>query len=281
VAAHYGIDPAEINVIGRHIGKHLIVEEINNYSRATVYRTDANLMLQVYSKGIYRSASFSDLFYECIAPLREFTHPAIVPVLDIGETNDVYYFAIPHTAFPTLGNVLDDMQLLRHGADKVIEQLANVLEFVHFHDIIHGELTPDDIFIDDECNIFVRGFNMHRLSPKLSIGRPTPMFDPAYVSPELARGYPVDKQSDVYTLGVIAFHVLTGQLPYHGTSPIQYLLAHISNPVPSISERAPRLPASLDVVFKRAMAKNANDRYETTGEFWQAYREATANCPSD
>jgi serine/threonine protein kinase len=270
-----------MKVIGRNIGKHLIIEEVNGYSRASVYRTEANLMLQVYSKGIYRSASFSDLFYECLDPLRHFTHPAVVPVLDIGETSDLYYFAIPHTTFPTLGRLLDDVQLIDACAERVIEQLANVLEFVHFHGIIHGELTPDDIFIDGECNIFVRGFNMHRLSPKLSIGRPTPLFDPAYVSPELARGYPVDRQSDVYTLGVVAFHVLTGQLPFHGTSPIQYLLAHISNPAPSISEFAPRLPTSLDVVFKKAMAKNASDRYETAGEFLRAYREAIDTCPSD
>jgi eukaryotic-like serine/threonine-protein kinase len=215
---------------------------------------------------------------EALAAARLSSAPNTVTIFDVGETEGGRPFIVMEY-LP--GGSLDDR--LQHGAVEPeqalvwLGQAALALDAAHAHGIVHRDVKPANLLLDDDGEVHVADFGVARaadLDPLTVAG--TVVGTAGYLSPEQARGESADAASDRYALGVVAFELLTGERPFQRDTTAAEATAHVHEPVPSIHERNPALPPALDRCFRRALAKDPSDRFESNVEFVRALRDALA-----
>ena len=206
-------------------------------------------------------------------------HPAIVPVYDFGEADGQPYLVM---RFMTGGSLSDR---LKHGplslpeASAIISQLAPALDEVHAHGIVHRDLKPSNILFDQRGKPFISDFGTAKLQDAQTKLTETggAVGTPAYMSPEQIQGeYDLDGRSDIYTLGVILFEMLSGSHPFETNTPIAMAVKHMFEPVPRILDAEPDLPPRCQDALLQAMAKQREDRFPTAVAFARALEEAAA-----
>lgn len=212
-------------------------------------------------------------FLEEVATVAGLDHSAIVPVYEFGETDDLPYMAM---RYMTGGSLADRLTAGAYSPDAVLPILARVaaaLDFAHSKGVIHRDVKPGNILFDGDGWAYLSDFGIARMfaldgdqtqqrrtAPGVARGTFT------YSSPEQAQARSdLDHRSDLYSLGVVAFEILTGNVPYQADSGVQLGVLHVTAPIPSICERRPELPPATQGVIDRALAKRPAERY-TTGE---------------
>src|SRR6185295_10981835 len=144
-------------------------------------------------------------------------------------------------------------------------QIATALDYAHRQGVIHRDIKPSNILIDQEGNAFLTDFGIARIG-EAGEGLTQTGFavgTPGYMSPEQGMGVDVDHRTDIYAMGVMLFQMITGQMPYSAETPMGIILKHMNNPVPSASELNPALPARVDEIIHKAMAKEPAQRFST------------------
>jgi len=204
-------------------------------------------------------------------------HPAIVPVYDIGEEHGRPFIVMRYMS----GGSLSDR--LRYGAIPIpdavamITRLAQALDAAHARGIIHRDVKPDNILFDQYGTVFLSDFGLARLKETggfASISDGNILGTPAYMSPEQIQGKELDGRSDVYSLGVVFYHMITGVAPYTGNSVPTILMMHLINPVPKLLDADENLPPAFEKIIQTAMAKEQMFRYATAGEMAAAIDSA-------
>ena len=156
---------------------------------------------------------------------------------------------------------------------QVLDQIGAALNVAHRNGVIHRDLKPGNILIDPDNNAFLADFGIAKVNTddeEEGAIRGTP----AYISPEQIMSHPVSPQTDIYALGIMLFEMLTGQKPFSGQSLSELINKQLQTPTPSLLEVNPNLPESVDAVVQRATMKKPEDRYPTSIEMAQAFREA-------
>jgi serine/threonine-protein kinase len=205
-------------------------------------------------------------------------HPNIVRIFDAGEENDVAYIAM---------ELLDGHDLTRYGAkdkllpvDKVLEYVgivADALDYAHRQGIIHRDIKPANVMLLKDGSIRVADFGIARITASSKTASGTVMGTPSYMSPEQVAGRKVDGRSDLFSLTVALFELLTGEKPFKGGDGIGTLLFQIANdPHPDPRTIRGDLPAALKPIIDRGLAKNAAQRYQRGSELATALRSALA-----
>lgn len=199
-------------------------------------------------------------------------HPNVVTVYDVGveERHGKMHHYVAMEYLPG-GNLASRVA---HGALQVehalnwMKQLAAGLSFAHKRAVVHQDIKADNIFITNEGDLKIGDFGLARLLVgRVSMKeRAQVMGTPAYMSPELCRGEPQDHRSDIYSMGVLFFEMITGQLPYRAQGMIEMAMKHTTAAVPSAKRLNPMVPEILDKVIKRMMAKSADERFKTMTE---------------
>jgi serine/threonine-protein kinase len=204
-------------------------------------------------------------------------HPAIVPVYDIGEEHGRPYIVMRYMS----GGSLADR--LRYGAIPVpeavamITRLAQGLDAAHARGIVHRDVKPDNILFDQYGTVFLSDFGLARLKETggfANISDGNILGTPAYMSPEQIQGKDLDGRSDVYSLGVVFYHMITGIAPYSGNSVPSILMMHLINPVPKLLDADKELPPEFEKIIQTAMAKEQIFRYASAGEMAAAIEAA-------
>jgi serine/threonine-protein kinase len=151
---------------------------------------------------------------------------------------------------------------------RIVERIAEALDYAHNRGVVHRDLKPGNILFDERGKAYLSDFGIAKLADATMKLTGTGIIGtPAYMSPEQARANTeLDRRSDVYSLGVMVFELLTGEMPFKARDAVGLLLAHVNEPVPDIRKTRPDLPRESDALIKRAMAKKPEDRYPTTGE---------------
>ena len=192
-------------------------------------------------------------------------HPNIVDIFGFGELDDGRaYFVMERLAGESLRTRMEHGRLPLASIVAILGGIAVALEAAHSAGIIHRDLKPDNVFLVGAQQVKLLDFGIAKLvgnlanSPQTSAGRM--MGTPAYVSPEQAGGGAVDRRTDVYAFGVVAFEMLTGRLPFAATSALQMITMHMLEPPPAASTLAPEVPAAIDALVSRMMAKNPAER---------------------
>ena len=197
------------------------------------------------------------------------SHPNIVNIYDFGSEHDINYIVMEYVVGRTLKVVITDSGALDYQtAVKYAIGIASALKQAHDHAIVHCDVKSQNILIDTKGVAKITDFGIAR-----AFGQPSESEERGvigsvyYLSPEQAAGKPVTAQSDLYSLGVVLFEMLTGQLPYDGDTPAEVARQHLTSPTPSARRYDPEIPYDLDAIVTKALAKNPLLRYKTDDDF--------------
>ncbi len=208
-------------------------------------------------------------------------HPNIVTIYDAGEDQDLAYIAMEFLEGKDLtGHTKPGQQLPMSEVTDVVCKVAEALSYAHSQDVVHRDIKPANIMYDQRTgSIKVTDFGIARITASSRTRTGVILGTPSYMSPEQLSGKHVDGRSDLFSLGVMTFELLTGKLPFQGES-LTTLMYQIANePHPNIKTLHPELPACLRAVIDRALAKDPGQRFQTGDEFSQALRKCLDGNP--
>ncbi len=205
-------------------------------------------------------------------------HPNVIPVYEAGEADGLLFLAMRYVTGTDLRALLRREGALEpERAIAIAAQVADALDAAHRRDLVHRDVKPSNILLDhadgrEHAYLADFGLTQSTADRVPADGRFTGTVD--YVAPEQIRGDAVDGRADQYGLACLLFECLTGDVPYRSGSGVGALFAHLEEPVPLVGDRRVGLPAELDAVFARALAKDPGDRFETCTAFVDAARGA-------
>jgi serine/threonine-protein kinase len=255
------------------IGRYEIKSELGRGGMATVYRAwdprfEREVALKVLPREMMHDGSFRVRFEREAKTIASLEHPAIVPVYDVGEEDDQPYFVMRLMVGGSLADTISKGPISLQEAARIMDRLGPALDVAHAKGIIHRDLKPGNILFDRTGEPYVSDFGIAKIaqSQGSTVTGGAIIGTPAYMSPEQAQGDPLDGRSDIYALGVILYEMLAGAQPYQATTPMAVVVKHITDPIPHILDANPRLPAGIELIIEKAMAKNPDQRFSTAGE---------------
>jgi serine/threonine-protein kinase len=195
------------------------------------------------------------------------SHPNIVSIYDRGEAEGTYYIAMEYLD----GRSLKELIVARgpapvHLAIDYARQILAAIRFAHRHGIVHRDIKPHNVLVDGEGRLKVTDFGIARAGASQMTEAGSIIGTAQYLSPEQAKGAPVDQSSDLYSVGVVLYELLTGVVPFSGDTPVEIAMKHLSvMPEPPSAKRAD-VPRDLDLVVMRALAKDPLERYQSAEE---------------
>ena len=268
---------------GQMLGPYRIINQVGKGGMATVYKAyqpsvDRYVAIKVLPSQLAESREFATRFQQEARIIAKLEHPHILPVFDYGESDGVAYFVMRYMDAGTLKEkMIEGRPLPLNEINRLFTQLADALSYAHGHGVVHRDLKPANVLIDSRGNIFLTDFGIAKIlesaSPRLT-QTDAIMGTPAYISPEQAQGHTVDQRSDIYSLGIILYEMVTGSVPFTAETPLAVLFKHISDPLPPPSLVKPDIPPSIEQVILKALAKDPRDRFATAAEFVKAWERA-------
>jgi class 3 adenylate cyclase/DNA-binding beta-propeller fold protein YncE len=264
------ISQAEINLGAEFLG-YRIEEQIGKGGMGVVYRAyDLRLKRTVALKLVTPELAVDDRFRERFARETELAmsleHPNVVPIYDAGEVAGRLYLAMRLVTGNDLRAVLREEGALEPSrALAICRQIGNALDAAHARALVHRDVKPSNVLLDAAEHAYLADFGLtRRLEEEGSQSTEgESLGTPAYVAPEQIEGKAIDGRADVYSLGCVLFECLTGVPPYRGGSRLAVAWAHLEEAPPSASELEAGLPEAIDPVLRRALAKEAEERYPT------------------
>lgn len=279
-------------MLGKKLGSYELIEEIGKGGLATVYRAfqpnvGRYVALKVLRGSFDENPDAVVRFQREARMVARLEHIHILPVYDFDGKNEPPYIVMRLLEGGTLKEKLNEEPLTYGEILKLIRQIASALDYAHRQGVIHRDIKPSNIMIDRDNNVYVTDFGLARLIDRASdsgVRELTQagmvMGTPAYMAPEQGMGEDeIDHRVDIYSLGVILFQMLTGELPFTAPTAMGLLLQHFQEPVPSAFERNATLPPSVDEIIRKAMAKAPIDRYTYAGELVEALAASFGEAP--
>ena len=258
-------------------GRYRVLRKIGAGGMADVYcAEDTHLGRKVAVKLLHarfaQDQEFVERFRREASSAAGLQHPNVVGVYDRGEFDGTYYIAMEYCEGSTLKQVITrEAPLAPARAIAITKQILVAARFAHRRNVIHRDLKPHNVILDDEENVKVTDFGIARsgVSDITEVG--AIMGTAQYLSPEQAQGRPVTEESDLYSIGVVLYEMLTGRAPFEGgDSPVAVALKHVNQPAPSPRELVPSLPVELEAVVLKALSKEPTDRYRDADSFIKA-----------
>ncbi|MBI3398939.1 MAG: CHASE2 domain-containing protein [Deltaproteobacteria bacterium] len=267
------------------IGRYEIVEELGRGAMGVVYKgVDPAMKREVAIKTVHFDEvdadaiqSVKDRFFREAESAGKLTHPNIVTIYDVGEESDLAYIAMEFLSGKTLEAWCKKTSLLPpKTALKIVGQLCEALDYAHKNGIVHRDIKPANIMMLAKGEIKLTDFGIARIQSSSHTKTGVIMGTPSYMSPEQLAGKKVDGRSDLFSLGVILYELLTGEKPFAGDS-ITTIMYQITNAAPSpLKEHKPDLPPILQILADKALAKKPEQRFQTGKEFADAIRVCLA-----
>ncbi len=203
--------------------------------------------------------------------LTELVNPYIVSIYDVDEDNGMQYLVMEYVDGTDLKEYIRQNWPMPHErVIEIFEQILSAVDEAHAHGIIHRDLKPQNILMDRDGNVKITDFGIAVAAAEETMTRTnTLMGSVHYISPEQARGSIITKQSDIYSLGIVLFEMLTGHVPYEGETAVSIALKHYQSEMPSVRDYDGSIPQALENVVLHATAKSLDDRYQTVMEMAQ------------
>ena len=264
------------------IGRYKIIEELGRGQATIVYRafdTEANREVAVKVLSMEQAPDISQRahFKRELKMIASLEHPAIVPVYDVGEHNGQPYFVMRYMAGGSLTQLLASRgRLPLEDTAHIIGRICAALNHAHKQNIIHRDIKPDNILFDLDHNPYISDFGVARpAAPSASMPSEGQVGTPGYMSPEQVHQESVDERSDVYSLGVVIYQMLTGRQRSRletKTSPLKSRPFH--QPIPDILSEVPELPPEVGEIINICLAEDKRDRYVSTLHLARALNKA-------
>ncbi len=209
-------------------------------------------------------------------------HVNIMPIYEYGEQDGMAYLVMPYLTGGSLRDVLAARGALSLTETMTyIDQAASALDYAHAHGVIHRDLKPANFLLHADGRLVLADFGIARIIEESTTTATTLtrtgaiVGTPDYMAPEMARGETIDYRVDIYELGIVLFQMLSGHVPFSGSTPYAVAIKHIQDPLPSLQRGNPAIPVMVDTVIQRATAKVPEDRYQSAKEMAQALRAAS------
>jgi eukaryotic-like serine/threonine-protein kinase len=252
-------------------GRYLVERLLGSGGMAQVYLVhdevlDRQVALKILRDQYAEDEEFVERFRREARSAASLSHPNIVSIYDQGRSEEgAYYIAMEYVPGGTLKERIRREGALTPGAAAVVAlQIADALSEAHEKGVIHRDIKPQNVLVTEKGNVKVTDFGIARAAASASSGATatgTVLGTVDYMSPEQARAKSVGTQSDLYSLGVVLYEMLTGKLPYEAESPIGTAMKHATEPIRSPREVNPSVPDPLAILTTKLLAKNPEDRY--------------------
>jgi serine/threonine protein kinase/protocatechuate 3,4-dioxygenase beta subunit len=264
----------------QRIGRYQILEEVAAGGQGTVYRAfdpDSGqiIALKVLHPTLSGDQGYIERFRREASLAASIDHPNVVKIFEVGQDGDQHFMALeflPESLARVVGSV---GQMRLEGAAQFGLQIAEGLAAAHDLGIVHRDIKPQNVLIGPDGTAKVTDFGIARaesLNTMTATG--VVMGTPHYMSPEQARGERADARSDVYSLGCMMYHMLAGEVPFTGETPLAVIRQQIEVQPTRLRDRRKDVPRAMEAVIERSMAKDPGRRYQGAGEFAQAIRTA-------
>ena len=269
---------------GHRIGNYQLAARVGQGGMAVVYQglhlvSGETVAVKVLSSQAADEASFARRFRREARVLMELKHPHIVPVTDFGEVDDVAYLVMPYLRVGSLAQRLAQGQMNAVEGGRVFGEIASALEYAHQKGVVHRDVKPSNVLMTEEGRALLSDFGLAQIhDASVSLTGSMMLGTPAYVSPEMVRGEPVDARADQYALGIILFEMTTGQLPFNAETPMAILVKQANEPLPLPRQVSPNIPETVERVILRATAKNPQDRFGSVAEMDHFFQAALAHA---
>ena len=252
--------------------RYEIIEQIGTGGMSDVYKAKCHKLNRFVGIKVMKSEFSEDKTFvsKCRAEAQSgagFTHPNIVNVYDVGDENGIYYIVMELVEGITLKKYIEKRgRIPFKEAVSIAIQVANGLDAAHKHNIVHRDIKPQNIIISKEGKVKVTDFGIAKVASSSTINSSSTMGSVHYISPEQARGGYSDARSDLYSLGITIFEMLTGTVPFDGDSTVAVAVQHIQDEIPAPSTVTDDIPLSIDRIVLKLTQKKPDRRYQTAAE---------------
>jgi flagellar biosynthesis chaperone FliJ len=261
------------SLIGQSLGKYEVIRMAGEGGMATVFLArqpglDRDVALKILAPGAAGRTNFGERFTREAQAIGSLHHPNILPVYDFGQDRGYNYIAMRYV--PGAQTLADRMKqpLTPPEFLRLAEQVAAALDHAHKAGIIHRDIKPSNVLLDNDW-VLLSDFGLAKTTegPSDLTGSGVGLGTPAYMSPEQARGLPLDHRTDIYSLAIIVYEMLTGQVPHKADTPMGTVIKRVSEPMERPSRINPAIPVGVEQVLLKALAKDPTQRHNSAGEF--------------
>jgi serine/threonine protein kinase len=267
---------------GDRIGAYEIVGHLGQGGMATVYkayheRLDRHVAIKLMHATFLQDEDFRARFQREARIVARLEHPAIVPIYDYNEHENTPYLVMKFIEGMTLKKRVIKTGLTLEQSRDFLMRVAEGLDYAHKRGILHRDMKPSNILLDQEDQAYIADFGLARIAEAGASTISTDMMlgTPYYISPEQAQGSKdLSSRTDLYSMGVILYELITGEVPFQADTPYAIVHGHIYASPRLPSEVNPNLPRAVDIVIRRALAKRPEDRFNTAVEMMHAFTAA-------
>ncbi len=284
------------NLTGTTLGNYRVLTPLGRGGMAVVYKgyqssLDRYVAIKVMAHHLVADQSFLERFQREAAGVAQLRHQNIVQMHDFGAHEGLSFMVMEFIDGETLKEWLTPLKqygqrLPLPETGQVVRDIAAALDYAHAHGVVHRDVKPANIMLRREDRLaeltgakpftaVLTDFGVARMLEGVQLtGTGATIGTPDYMSPEQAKGLPAGPASDIYSLGIVLYEMLTGQLPFTADTPVAVLLKHMQAEPPSITLTVPTLPVAVEPVLQKALAKEPADRYSTAGKLAEALLQA-------
>ncbi|HUP35063.1 MAG TPA: serine/threonine-protein kinase, partial [Candidatus Limnocylindria bacterium] len=270
---------------GATLGRFQILEPLGQGGMATVYKAyqpslEREVALKVLRPGFAQDAQFLERFEREAKSIGRLRHPHIVQVFDFDTSGGQYVLAMEFLEGGTLATRLDLLRaegrrLEPEEAVRIIGEVAGALGYAHQQGVVHRDIKPSNVMLTRQDWAVVTDFGIARILDTTShtqtgVGIGTP----EYMSPEQGQGQEVDHRADIYSLGVLAYELLVGRVPFHADTPLAVIYMHVHDPLPLPSSANAAVGPQVERVLLKALAKDREQRFASAPDLGEALRAA-------
>jgi serine/threonine protein kinase/Flp pilus assembly protein TadD len=254
---------------------------------ATVFKAfhpalERDVAIKVLHPAFKEDPNFLARFQREARIVAKLEHPHIVPVYDFSEHKGMAYLVMRYIEGETLKAYLTGEPLAPERILEILGPVAEALFYAHRQGVLHRDIKPSNVMLTPEGGIFLTDFGLARMaqSGESTLSQDKMIGTPQYMSPEQAKGEKVDERTDIYSLGVVLFEMLTGRVPFSADTPYAVVHDHIYTPLPLPTTIKPDIPPVLERVVLKALAKEKDDRYQKVAELTIAFEDAVVEAAS-
>jgi hypothetical protein len=273
------------DLVGKNLGKYRIVARLGRGGMAEVYKAyqpglDRYVAIKVLHGHLADDEDFIGRFEREATAVARLRHGHIVQVYDFDVEGGLYYMVMEFVEGPTLKAELKERSTKGQifslpETTRIITALASAIDYAHTRGMVHRDLKPANIMFTAEGQVVLTDFGIARIvgATRYTVTGAI-SGTPAYMSPEQGQGERGDERSDIYSLGVVLYEMVTGRVPFDADTPFAIIMKHINDPLPLPTAVNRDIPEIVERVILKAMSKSPGDRYQSAGEMAKALREA-------